>query len=152
MSDDFWKHMNELEEDRKLPYWRRKHRRKLRYYVFDFTRKWNRKIGPRGFKLRSQRVKKGYNYEDVWDFDHYLSGVIASGVKELHDMAHGWPGEPMTFEEWQEILKKIYTAYDRHARTWSDPWDTWREEDEFLQGEFKEAQELFTKYYLHLWD
>ena len=103
-------------------------------------------------KIHWQKYRKGYSYEDIWDFDHFLSRIIADGVKELHDILHGWPGEPMTFEEWQEILKKIYTAYDRHARTWTDPWDTWQEEEKFLNGEFKEAQELFTKYYFHLWD
>ena len=118
---------------------------------FHNKRYWRLKYWLRMTKHYRQRIAKGYSYRDLWDLDHYLSRVIQSAVIELRDNAHGWPGEPMTFEEWLVILTKISEGFKAHNEMHEvPPSDTERRES--LEAQWQEGSELFIKYYGSLWD
>lgn len=81
---------------------------------------------------------------DIYSLDYTLSFVILPALIKFKDNLTGHPSE-ITFEEWQEILGKMITAF----RLISEDRD-----DEFgeLELEIKEGLSLFAQYYRHLWD
>lgn len=67
-----------------------------------------------------QRGRRGWHDEDLWEFDHHLAKVIATGFRALADRTHGWPqGEAFPeFEDYQRFLRQI-----------ADDLDAWRTDD-----------------------
>ena len=107
------------------------------------------------FNVRWERSKKGYAYSDLWNFDHYLSHLCEQAFIQLRDQAHGWPGDPLTFEEWLDILTTISDGF-KAKRVQDDLLLKSREEydrqyDE-LQAKWEEGMALFTTWYGAFWD
>lgn len=79
---------------------------------------WMQKHGPRSTKNMVvafwQRGKRGWADSDIWNFDGYLAEVIRDGINRLNETKHGWPGEPMTYEEWGQILTEIAEGMQAH--------------------------------------
>lgn len=88
--------------------------------------------------------------KNAWSLDHYLAKQIAEGCEKLRLWKHGHP-TTLTHEEWLEILLKIQSAFWTY-HTKDEKEMTWEQEKVFLEGEFREAKELFIKWYEHLWD
>ena len=63
-------------------------------------------------KIKSfiQRGRRGWAEEDTWDFDYYLSNIIAEGTKYLLVHQHGHPKD-LTEKKWREILKEIIWTF-----------------------------------------
>jgi hypothetical protein len=122
------------------------------------------------WRARRERGRKGFTESDVWSFDSYIAGVIAGGLRQLSERAHGYPmsmypedwgweeiqanegdesASDQRFEQWQRILRRIADAFERYSK---DDYLTLEEENEFKDGEFKEAMELFVKYFGNFWD
>lgn len=97
-----------------------------------------------------QRGKRGWSDRDTWGFDHYLATVIRDGVQHLNDIKHGWPGEPMTFEEWGQILTEISEGMQAHI----DIMDVFTDADDLtvLTAKRDLAFTHLSKYFGHLWD
>ena|SRR5581483_515882 len=104
-----------------------------------------------------QRGKRGYSDQDLWGLHYYLSGWLPKALREFKTggrASHGWPGEPMTVEEWDEILEKMARAFEIdillcdliEAPRWDTP------EYKQLEKEREEGLQLFIKWYNHLWD
>lgn len=104
-----------------------------------------------------QRIKRGYSDEDLWGWDCHNALVNAAALRQLADIAHGWPGEPMTFEEWQEILRKMARGFEAHVEMVSsgvgdEGWEEYAKRQEALRQEFKEGMALYAEWYGALWD
>jgi hypothetical protein len=105
----------------------------------------------REIKWGAQRWRRGYSDRDVWGFDTYLARVISRGVRQLITELHGWPGEPMTFEEWKDILDKIAAGFEAHTILHEDyPSDPDRRAE--LERQWQEGSALFVEWYGGLWD
>lgn len=119
----------------------------------------NKKLKPRWWKgeitHRWQRSRQGYSYQDLWNFDWYLGHLCEKAFIEMRDQAHGWPGDPMTFEEWLDIHTKIAEAFkakrEQHNIDFKD-----REQHDcdhaILEAKWVEGMELFTKWYGGFWN
>ena len=90
-----------------------------------------------------QRAERGFSTEDTYSFDVYLAKVIAGGVRELLERNMSHP-EAVGPDEWNAILEKIATGYEAYARQCFKFVE--------LPPEFREAQELLTKWWCALWD
>lgn len=99
-----------------------------------------------------QRMQRGWSERDLWSFDTYLAKVIAEGCEQLAEQVHGWPGEPMTFEEWQEILRKISRGFKAHTSIMEDHLHPKSVQYRLLEDEFEEGMDLFKNFFGHLWD
>lgn len=101
-------------------------------------------------KWYRQRGRRGYSDLDTWNFFSYMTKVIIGGVQELRDNLHGWPGEPLHYEDWEEILDKIVLGFKAAQKIDQDY--PKGEELEALQAQFDEGFELLHKWFFHLWD
>jgi hypothetical protein len=118
---------------------------------------WLEKHGPRQLlrqhKWNKQRIKRGFSDLDLWGFDHFLAQVIRDGVLELDRIKHGWPGEPMTFEEWGQVLRNIADGMDAAITVQNLDYDY---KDPSVVQELEDRRQkgfaLFSEYFLHLWD
>jgi hypothetical protein len=97
-----------------------------------------------------QRGKRGWSNSDAWSFDTYLAKVIRDGVQHLNDTKHGWPGEPMTYEEWGQILTEISEGMQAHIEIA----DVFTEQQRLPALEAKRALAFthLAAYFPHLWD
>ncbi len=111
-----------------------------------------------------QRGRRGWCAEDVWSVDGYLSRIIPEMLDELRKNNHGWPGEPMTFEEWNGdggIIDQIAQAFRANAKAcnmdYMEDGEHYDREkhapmEAALMKQSKKGLKLFVKYYNHLWD
>ena len=101
----------------------------------------------REIKWFIQRGKRGYADCDVWDFDSYLSRVIANGVRELKD-GTGYPAD-LSVRKWNTTLEKIAVGFEAQVKLPDFPT---REDEKKLLVKAKIGMELFQKYFKSLWD
>jgi len=107
---------------------------------------------------RRQRSEKGYSWHDWIDFDTFLAGIIANGVRDFRlngvgvpigldsNAAHVLSG---SVEVWNEILLKIETP----LRRWSE--DKFEEDfdtNKITYAEVQDALRLLADHFGHLWD
>ena len=112
-------------------------------------------------KIKSfiQRGRRGWAEEDTWDFDYYLSNIIAEGTKYLLVHQHGHPKD-LTEKKWREILKEIIWTF-QYLRDgyniWLQDWesiglDQANKNREINDKRAKKGLSLFVKYFQDLWD
>ena len=97
----------------------------------------NARVFFRQFKWAYQRVTRGFCDFDVWDFDTYLSQMMADGIEHLAKTSHSYPGneEFPTPESWEEYLMKIvallrYSLNDELPNEYREAWEkTWENKD-----------------------
>lgn len=108
-----------------------------------------------------QRGRRGWSASDVWSIDGYLSSIVPQMVEHLKKSGHGWPGDPMTVDEWNAILDKIARGFRAYAEAVNmdyiedgDHYDRERHVpiEAALMDEWKEGAALFVEWYGHLWD
>jgi hypothetical protein len=108
-----------------------------------------------------ERGRRGWSVRDTWSMDGYLSSIIPPMVEHLRDNGHGWPGDPMTVDEWNEILITIARGFRAHAEVCNLDYITDDEHynhekhkpmEDALMKEWKKGATLFIKWYGHLWD
>lgn len=92
-----------------------------------------------------QRFRRGYSDSDVWNLGPWLAYMMPLALRELGSKLNGWPGDPMTFEEWEVIIEKIALAFEEAHNASSE----FREIDDVV---YNEGMDLFKKYLMHLWD
>jgi hypothetical protein len=141
------------------------------------ARRWWGKVrrfvgGVRTFPCRlTQRYRKGYNYSDLWNFDHYLAGVLAKAFNELADIAHGYPPDILypnvspwndlneaesnaSFDKWKETLREIaagFQAYNDFDDAEIAPQD-YREEFDKIWDQVKNSCRLMGEHFPGFWD
>src|ERR1039458_10245127 len=111
-----------------------------------------------------KRGRHGWSVPDTWSIDHYLDRIVPEMIDHLRQHSHGWPGSPMTYEEWTEddgILDRIAQGFRAHGQWMNmdyvhddEHYDLviHRPREEALQKTFNEGMKLFVEYYSHLWD
>lgn len=123
--------------------------RRVRYY---WTHPRRLRELRRAIKWRIQRARRGYSDCDVWNFDGYLSKVISGGVRQLITELHGWPGPPMTFDEWKAILGKIADGFEAHAILHEECVSLADPRCAELERKREEGFRLFIEWFGGLWD
>lgn len=116
---------------------------------------WLDKHGPKqkwyDFRHFVQRGRKGYSVFDTFGFDGYLCRVIANGLDDIRSVAHGWPGEPLTFEQWLWILEDISNGFRANQKMmWGHSEPDYNEDA--LWAEFNRGMDLFRFFFNSLWD
>jgi hypothetical protein len=113
----------------------------------------------REFKFAWRRYKDGWTPQDTWGLDNYLSEIIIGSVRHLNEVKHGWPGEPLTYEEWGQILDDIVAGFEAGQTIQSEylgegytPEGYEGPSYEELMGKFDHGMELLHKWFFHLWD
>lgn len=120
---------------------------------------WMEKNGPsatyRNAKYFWQRGKRGYSDRDLWSFDTYLSNVIRDGVRSLNEIKHGWPGEPLTFEDWGAILEEISDGMQAHLDIMNLNYD-WKNDRDNAEAALRARRDLsldhLKTWWGNLWD
>lgn len=106
------------------------------------------------------RGRRGWTIEDTWSVDGWLDGILPQVLDELRKNNHGWPGEPMTFEEWNGdggIIDQIADGFRAHRSLCNldfvgDDHEIDREAETALTERYEHGMALFAKWYGHLWD
>lgn len=104
-----------------------------------------------------QRGRRGWADNDTWDFNIYLSGVLAGGLLYLVDNAHGHPCMGISLEDCKNCEcsalwdKELRENVERFKQLHEDNFegDRWWEEKERVS---KEALEWLVKNFGSLWD
>jgi len=103
-----------------------------------------------------QRGRRGWCDEDSFAIDEWLSRLMPGMLDEIRRREIGWPGEPMTFEEWAGdggILDQIAKGF-RAAKLLMD-YEYGNEGQpslEELQAQFEQGFDLFKQWFFALWD
>lgn len=123
---------------------------------------------PREVKYFIQRGRRGYSDSDVWNFHNYLSKVIAGGLKDLSENAHGYPcsfdkgNDVEAYEAWKNLLMNLSKSFEDQANDMD--FEIWH--DDFTQFgsvyankkaderklKWKKDFELFVEHYESFWD
>jgi len=103
-----------------------------------------------------ERGRKGYCYEDLWEFDNWLSKIIANGLREFKGNCHTYPNDCDDWEEWMKILDEMIECFDEQNRRIDNISGNFMERYDKRMANKKEklhqGLELLKKYYYDLWD
>lgn len=105
-----------------------------------------------------ERGRKGYCYEDMWEFDNWLSKLIANGLREFKANCHSYPSEGVTWEEWMAILDEMIECFEEQARgienlpRGADFMKVWEARIAHRKKKLSRGFKLLQKYYYDLWD
>ena len=109
----------------------------------------------REVKYFLQRGWRGYADCDIWNFDHYLSRLLADGLKILAS-GNSYPGQKKfdTAKKWEDALKlnsKRFQDYIDYEET------GWEDDEDFskLKKVYKEREKAIKfvgKWFGNLWD
>ena len=112
----------------------------------------------RAIRRAWERSRKGYCYEDLWMFDHWLSKMIARGLREVKANCHTYPSQDITWEEWLAVLDEMAECFEEQTRGIDnlnfdgDFMETWRKRQEHQKERLHRGLELLERYYYDLWD
>lgn len=119
-----------------------------------------------------QRGKRGWADCDVWDIDSYLSSIIPPMVRKIKD-GFGCPQEFYDktcindeCKKWHDILEEIAQGFEAEEQIKSlsrcFKWlktpeglydqELEKEKDKQLAEKYERGMELFSKYFMNLWD
>lgn len=107
-------------------------------------------------KLRKERADKGWSEYDFWNFHDYHSWMMIS-VLERFKTGVGYPGG-ITWDEWTGILDEMIEGFKASLEMSNmDTYDpkihkSYTEWEDPLRVKYERGMELFSKYYLSLWD
>jgi hypothetical protein len=105
-----------------------------------------------------QRVFRGWDDSQVWDFHSNHSEETRDKLKQLRDSNEGHPGD-LTDAEWKQILGKMIDGFQAEVdidqqrfMDISDDVAEWKRRHMELEWKAQEGWDMFRKYYRHLWD
>jgi hypothetical protein len=114
------------------------------------------------YRHERERVLYGFSTYDWFNFSTFLSETIVGGLRKFREEGSGYPAECASMEEWRGILAEMIEGFELHR---DDDLDGmvedataefgWRmDEDVFKEKrkKYERAMELFSKFYLTLWD
>ena len=103
-----------------------------------------------------ERGRKGYCREDLWSFDHWLSRLIAKGLREFKEGTHTYPNDIDDWEEWMAVLDEMIECFEEQCRGIYNISGEFVLHFEKRRGNQKEklhrGLELLEKYFYDLWD
>jgi len=63
-----------------------------------------------------ERGRKGYCYEDLWEFDNWLSALISRGLREFKQNCHTYPNDCTDWEQWEKIQDEMIECFEEQLR------------------------------------
>lgn len=110
------------------------------------------------FRLRMawQRATRGHSDDQLWSLNHTLATLTVAGCQAMRRWANTYPNEFAEpehggtgggWEAWDDILRRIEEGFQ-----------AWIDEDGFFikkpeqEAKFKDAMNLYTKWFSALWD
>ncbi len=103
-----------------------------------------------------ERGRKGYCYEDLWQFDNWLSKTIANGLREFKENCHGYPNDIDDWDKWMATLDEMIECFDEQCReienNTTNFLEQWHKRQEHQKKKLHRGLELLEKYYYDLWD
>ena len=116
----------------------------------------NARMFFRQFKWAYQRITRGYCDVDWWDFDTYLTRLMADAIEHLADNTISYPGQGEwdTPEKWDKYLRTIVIKLRRslndempneYEEAWLKTWEN-KELPEALNCKTSEEEEITKKY------
>lgn len=92
---------------------------------------------------------------DTWNMDYTLSLLIVPMLNQLKEGGHGYPAMLDSFEEWHEILDKMIWSFEQAKNAHEGDYGLAlnnNEEYKAYMNRVQEGLDLFSKYYMSLWD
>jgi len=115
----------------------------------------------KGLRKFIERGRKGYCYEDLWQFDNWLSALIANGLREFKENNHTYPHDIDDWHEWDRILDEMIECFKDQTRSLDNILGTpgqpvnsdgYHEAYRKKKEKLHRGLELLEKYYYDLWD
>lgn len=115
--------------------------------IFWYRYFWNRvSVIPLNVKSFIQRGNRGWADSDTWDFDYYLSKVIAEGIQHLIEINN--PYYDKRLNDLKEIVKAMQLAIKINKENIYCSKEEWNK----AKKEFDKGMKLLTKRWFELWD
>ena len=111
-----------------------------------------------GLRKFIERGRKGYCYEDLWNFDNWLSRLIANGLREFKTNCHTYPNDIDEWDDWMKILDEMVECFDEQTRGIDNlPHgenfiSTYNKRMEHKKKKLHRGFELLERYWWDLWD
>lgn len=109
-----------------------------------------------GIKEFIERGRKGYTRRDLWNFDEWLSKLIANGLRELRKNCHGYPNDIDNWEDWMKVLDEMIECFEEQNRRIDnidkDFLNTFNKRAENKKAKLHRGLELLERYYFDFWD
>lgn len=129
---------------------------KFGYSPWRYPSNWFRNIRQffRNIKYAYQRITRGYADADTWNFDNYLSKIIANGTRHLANTTHSYPVQLQSGREinepevWTEYLLEMANYFEMANKL---EWD-FTKNDEQVEEALRKGMEMLQEAYFHLWD
>ena len=133
---------------------------KVDYLSWRYPLNWwkNIKLFFRRFKWAWQRATRGFADCDIWDLDSSILNYLSGTLKQLSEIAEGWPGNEQfpKYEDWTNFLKEMSEKFaaanesnEYYPTPMADKWWEWAQEHKgchpddnpYVQDMLKEYQE-----------
>ena len=103
-----------------------------------------------------ERGRKGYCYEDLWQFDNWLSSLIATGLREFRADCHTYSNDCDDWEDWMAILDEMIECFEEQTRgienISGDFMEFWKQRMDHKKERLHRGLALLERYYYDLWD
>lgn len=105
-------------------------------------------------RMAWQRATRGHSDDQLWNLHYTLASLTVAGCRNMRENANSYPaefseeyGDGGGWEAWEKILLKIEAGF----QAWIDE-DGWFHEKPAQEAKFKEAMELYARWFGGLWD
>jgi hypothetical protein len=119
-----------------------------RYYL-THPWKWFKELWY-NIKAAYRRVKYGWCYCDVWNWDDWFCSVVPPMLRHMADHGSAYPGHPPfeTPEKWHDWLHEMAHLIETADETWQDEHNEYHEEymEHIMDDWNKEPSELSKNY------
>lgn len=105
-----------------------------------------------------ERGRKGYCYEDLWNWDYFFSKLIANSLREFKKNCHTYPNDIDDWEDWDKVLDEMIECFEEQMRGIEniakdrDFIKAWDKRREHQKERLHRGLELLEKYYYDLQD
>ncbi len=103
-----------------------------------------------------ERGRKGYCSKDLWDFDSWLSSLIARGLREFKQTCSSYPNDIDDWDKWMSTLDEMIECFeeqDRGITNLSANFKvTYNKRMAIKKAKLHRGLELLERYWWDLWD
>lgn len=103
-----------------------------------------------------ERGLRGYCREDLWNFDHFLSGFLTKALRDFKKQCHTYPNDLDDWATWQKILDEMIECFEEQTRDAETNFtDFLAQYDKRMVNKkvkLHRGLELLERYYYDLWD
>lgn len=103
-----------------------------------------------------ERGRKGYCNEDLWEFDNWLSSLIARSLREFKLNCHGYPNDIDDWDKWMATLDEMIDCFEEQSRDIdnisSNFTETYNKRMAIKKAKLHRGLELLERWFYDLWD